>query len=349
MNAIKKKRTGPCDNCSEKESTQWRLGPPHAPTLCNACGVHWGRKKKLPQRGPPQPAGRAKREREQARALSPPALEEASDSYDDSEAAEMLIVLASTLPAARPAKHRRHSAARARAGGEPLSAGAGWVTPRRSLGAARAATSSGSEDGSVGGRSAGEHTPAESDSVLTHRDCAPATFAAAAGGAPDCGRLVELTTQQMCQRLPSGMGKLHEASGHSTGGESKPLADYNLVLATAAAAQGVPQTVLEGMPVWPLTGYMPLPPPTGFDMFRADLQALNPAAGWSDARRVWETLPADVTNAYQLSAQRAVPGMFATMLPGCSPVALPVPPPGAPLVGAAAAHPALQVAACLAN
>mmetsp|Transcript_16590 Transcript_16590/g.56566 ORF Transcript_16590/g.56566 Transcript_16590/m.56566 type:complete len:445 (-) Transcript_16590:505-1839(-) len=44
----KKKRTGPCDHCGEKESTQWRVGPTMAPTLCNACGVHWGRKKKLP-------------------------------------------------------------------------------------------------------------------------------------------------------------------------------------------------------------------------------------------------------------------------------------------------------------
>ena len=30
------KRTGPCNNCNRAESAQWRVGPVHAPVLCNA-------------------------------------------------------------------------------------------------------------------------------------------------------------------------------------------------------------------------------------------------------------------------------------------------------------------------
>lgn len=340
--AVKKKRTGPCDNCCERESTQWRLGPPHAPTLCNACGVHWGRKKKLPQRGPPQAAGRAKRERE-ARAVEPPALESASDSYDDSEAAEMLIVL-SSMPAARAAK-RRQVGARERFSGDGLSSGTGSTLRGPKSVASRAAASSGSEDGSLGGRSADEHAPAESDSALTHASAQAAFAPAAAAGAACFGGKVTQAAHKGNARMHAGSAKLDTAA-RAVDIKSKAAVDsmeYSLPVVLTAAT-------LEGGPVWPIAGFMPVAPPSAFDMFRADWQAVNPAAGWSDARRMWETLPADVTNAYQLSAARAVPGLFgASLLQACVPVALPVVPAGAPLVAGPTACTPLQAPACLAN
>ena len=100
---------------------------------------------------------------------------------------------------------------------------------------------------------------------------------------------------------------------------------------------------VEGAPAWPL-GFVPLPPPSAFDMFRADwqarlspthlrraavhpapctgvpecpprkltlwvlggLQTANPAASWSDARHVWETLPEEVRCVYIRRASAAM-------------------------------------------
>ncbi|KAG2495957.1 hypothetical protein HYH03_005887 [Edaphochlamys debaryana] len=41
--AFHHKTGGPCDHCGATESPQWRRGPAHRPTLCNACGTRFRR------------------------------------------------------------------------------------------------------------------------------------------------------------------------------------------------------------------------------------------------------------------------------------------------------------------
>lgn len=148
----KEKRKGPCLWCGERESTQWRIGPSHAPTLCNgapavdlkptigwlhascprscrepslasdnarrlccvaACGVHWGRKKKLPaHRVPYGNAARLKRERQIFTYV-----EESDSSESESQAAETLLQLSLSPSSTR--EKRRQSTAAARRCGRP--------------------------------------------------------------------------------------------------------------------------------------------------------------------------------------------------------------------------------------
>lgn len=61
--------------------------------------------------------------------------------------------------------------------------------------------------------------------------------------------------------------------------------------------------LLAGGPAqWPASFALP----TAFDVFRVDWNAAHPAAGWSDARRAWETLPQDIVGVYQRRATAAL-------------------------------------------
>lgn len=317
----KQKRKGPCQWCGERESTQWRIGPSHAQTLCNACGVHWGRKKKLPQHRVPQGQARLKRER--------PAFQETEDSSssDESKAAETLIEL--SLQSSPRSQKRRHPAA---AGGRSAASEASEEQMPRD----HHQHSDG--NGCIGDTDASE---AEVDAATaSERRDEMGDFEAQRGAGPET-----LATSAAAQVAiaPDAMAARHAGGPSPSVASAAPVSDAE----QTAVISMHPSTVDA---IFANAFFMI---PSAFDVFRVDWNSAHPLSAWSDARRAWELLPPDVVYMYQRRANAAllappscpVEPLGTQQLLACSSPEMS--PSQAPLVGNIMR--AQQAAACLAN
>lgn len=270
--AKKAKRCGPCDNCGCAGSTQWRVGPPTAPTLCNACGVCWGRKKKLPSAkaaggalpeahaahshdaAPASPPRHAEAPPYATRAAGAPELEGDGESAD----AELLLLL-SRGSGGSDAKRSRHAPQRyARPESAEEGGPAAWPRRRESVtarGGGGAATAAAAADD-------GDASPATAQSGADALKCPPATPVPTATTPPAVASVAAAVATQL------------------------------LPFAWPAA-------------LWPPPP--PPPPPHAFDLFRAEWCAAvgGGGAGWADAHRAWALLPTNLVAAYARRAAAA--------------------------------------------
>jgi hypothetical protein len=287
--------------------------------------VHWGRKKKLPLRLPS--GGRAKRD---LRAQSPALEASDEDSYDDSEAAEMLIVLSCSATSALSAR---------RMVAEGCDGDEAEVVPTSGLphlGARRVPATSSATNTSEGDMVSVDQAASNEAAPLLGT---VASAAAAPAGVPVAATAAPFSTQQSPHLQPNAAPSVQLVMKLSRSYE-------------ALAALGGHKP-LDGAPSWPV-GFVPLPPPSAFDMFRADWQAAYPTSSWSDARHAWASLPEAVSGVYHRRACAAMSGspsfalgLGAPLLQGCAPVTLAMP--AAQMAAQPRPFQRVSSACCLAN